>query len=153
MDQFLATLIVVLFPGIIAAVICDKITVHSRWTSFKFSLYAFVLGIFSYIVLQFIYPIFKGIGTCFKAMKWEYLEIWKTPFAANPRIPVDEVILATVLSLPVAFFAAYVINRKIFNKISQKIGVSSKYGDENLYSYYLNAREIDWIMFEILKRV
>ena len=38
-----------------------------------------------------------------------------------------------------------VINYKVFNKLAQKINVSSKYGDENLYSYYLNAKEIDWV--------
>ena len=35
--------------------ICDKITAHSKWTSFKYGLYAFVLGISSYMALQVIY--------------------------------------------------------------------------------------------------
>ncbi|HEX5057325.1 MAG TPA: hypothetical protein VFX02_12620 [Gammaproteobacteria bacterium] len=143
MNQFLATLVIILLPGIIAAVICDEITVHRKWTSFRFSLYALVLGILSYIVLQLIYPIVGAVNVCFEYIRWKDLKVWKTPFSVNPEIPVNEVIFATILSLPVAFLAAYVINQRIFNKISQKIGVSSKYGDDNLYSYYLDT--VDWI--------
>lgn len=146
MNQLVVTLIVILMPGIIATVISDKITIHSKWTSFKFSLYALVLGVFSYIVLQFIY---YGIDV-FSAEKiaglhWSHLQIWKAFYGENPAVPAAEVAFAMLLSFPVAFIASYSINHKIFNKIAQALRVSAKYGDENLYSYYLNAKEIDWL--------
>lgn len=146
MNQLVVTLIVILLPGIIATVICDKITVHSKWTSFKFGIYALVLGVFSYSILQLIYYAYDIIKYCsFSPAKWHHLSTWNAAVADNPSIPALELALAFMLSIPVSFFAAFLINHKIFNKIAQKIHVSSKYGDENLFSYYLNAKEIDWI--------
>jgi hypothetical protein len=146
MNQLVVTLIIILLPGIIACVICDKITVHSKWTSFKFSLYALVLGIFSYVVLQlFYYLIDLSLSSSINDVEWTHLKIWEASVTENPIVPANEVIWASLLSIPVSFLVAFLINHKIFNKVSQFIGVSTKYGDENLFSYYLNAKEIDWI--------
>lgn len=146
MNQLVVTIIVILLPGIIATVICDKITVHSKWTLFKFSLYTLVLGVFSYTTLQLVYLVLDVFYACgFSSAKWSYLKVWSNATSETPTIPWTEVFLAVVLSFPVAFLVAYLINHKIFNKFAQKIKVSSKYGDENLFSYYLNAKEIDWV--------
>lgn len=64
---------------------------------------------------------------------------------AGAGIQAWEICVAVFVSVLVAFFASWTINFKLFNKIAQKLKVSTKYGDENLYSYYLNAEEIDWI--------
>lgn len=146
MNQLIVTLIVVLLPGIVAAVICDKITVHSKWTPFKFGVYAFVLGVFSYASLQMLYYIFDVISNCsFNPEQWSHLKTWDATVSDNPSIPALEITFATLFALPTSFIAAFFINHKVFNKISQWLKVSSKYGDENLFSYYLNADEIDWI--------
>ncbi|HZF31336.1 MAG TPA: hypothetical protein VE907_19625 [Gammaproteobacteria bacterium] len=52
MNQLAVVVIVVLFPGILAATVADKLTVHSKWDSFKFALYSFLLGVLTYSVLQ-----------------------------------------------------------------------------------------------------
>ncbi|MCG7908881.1 MAG: DUF6338 family protein [Candidatus Thiodiazotropha taylori] len=146
MDQLVVTLIVVLLPGILSSVVCDKIVVHSKWTPFKFSVYSLLLGVLSYVALQAIYYLLDMVSACsFSPEAWTHLKTWEATESDNPHIPALELAYALVLSVPVSMFAAYVINHKIFNKIARKIGVSSKYGDENLYSYYLNAVEIDWV--------
>jgi len=146
MNQFVVTLVVILIPGIIAAVISDKITVHSKWNAFKFSLYAMILGLSAYAGLQLIIyaiDIFKACS--FNVPSWSHLNVWNSATSKNHNIVASEVVYASILSLPVALFASFLINYKIFNKLAQKLKVSSKYGDENLYSYYLNAKEIDWV--------
>lgn len=146
MNQLVVTLAIILLPGIVAAVISDKITVHSKWTPFKFILYAFVLGVFSYTLLQIVYFALDIIGKSEETpISWTYLQVWSNAVADKPRIPGWEVVFAVGFSIPAALVAAFLVNYKVFNKIAQKIGVSSKYGDENLYSYYLNAKEVDWV--------
>lgn len=146
MNQLVVTLIVILMPGIIANVICDKIAVHSTWSSFKFSLYAFVLGMSCYVCLQIIYYAHDYThAASFSEMTFSHLKVWSASVADNPKIPAIEVIFATIISLPISLIAAFFINHKIFNKIATGLGISTKYGDENLFSYYLNANEIDWI--------
>lgn len=146
MNQFVVTLIVILIPGIIAAVICDKITVHSKWNAFKFGLYALILGLFAYAGLQVIFYTWDVIKSCsLDVSSWSHLHVWSSTVSEKHNISANEVVYATMLSLPVAFFASFLINYKVFNKLAKKLKVSSKYGDENLYSYYLNAKEIDWV--------
>jgi hypothetical protein len=148
MSQFIVILIVILMPGIISLVICDKIVNHSKWTSFKFCLYAVILGVFCYVILQCAYymkDIFLAFSSCQYNFQWTHLNIWYAPVNEKPIIYPSEIIFASVLSFPISLAISYLINYKIFNKIAQKIKVSQKYGDENLFSYYLNAREIDWL--------
>lgn len=52
MSQLLIVVIVVLLPGILATSIADKLTIHSPWDSFKYPLYALVLGVLTYSLLQ-----------------------------------------------------------------------------------------------------
>jgi hypothetical protein len=146
MNEIIFAIIVTLIPGIIATIISDKLTNHSKWNSFKFSLYAFVLGIMAYVFLQitvYIYDIIKNVSL--KLITFNHLEIWSSFLNGVTAVKAWEICAATFFSIPVAFFASALINHKIFNKIAQKINVTNKYGDENLYSFYLNAKEIDWI--------
>ncbi len=146
MDQLVVSLVVILIPGILAAVICDKITVHSTWDSFKFGLYAFVLGLGSYVTLQIGCYLVEMIRTCsFAVTDQAHLRVWNSAIANGGSIPASEVVLATLISIPVAFVASYMVNYKIINKAAQKMKVSTKYGDENLFSYYLNAKEVEWV--------
>ena len=80
------------------------------------------------------------------------LDVWSLVTDGRMRIDLLEVFAATVLSVPVAFVGAFLINYKIFHKLAQKLRISQKYGDENLYSYYLNAKEIDWVYVRDFER-
>lgn len=146
MNQLVVVLVMILLPGIISAIISDKLTTHSKWDSFKFSLYAFTLGVLTYASLQLIvYLIDMAKAVSLSPVSWTNLAIWNSALNGGSGIKAWEICIAVVLSLPVAFLASWTINFKIFNKIAQRIKVTTKYGDENLYSYYLNAEEIDWI--------
>lgn len=146
MNQLVVTLVVILMPGIFAAIICDKITVHSKWTSFKFGLYALLLGIVSYALLQMLMyciDVFKLLSGHFE--QWHHLHIWNAALNSGSGLAGPEVLIASVLAIPVALLASWSVNYKVFTRIAQWLRISTKYGDENLYSYFLNATEIDWI--------
>lgn len=148
MNQLLVSLIVILLPGIIATIISDKLTTHSKWDSFKFSLYSLILGMAAYVLLQLLVYLFDIIFCTILSYKliWSHLAIWANILVDKKNsLSSLEICQAVLLALPVALIASYTINYKFFNKIAQKIKVSYKYGDENLFSYYLNTKEIDWV--------
>lgn len=147
MNELVVVLVFILLPGILSAVVADKITVHSRWDSFKFGLYALILGLSSYAILQIIiwFSDFALHLLCSRPLEWTELHIWDAALNGGAGLQETEIILSTLVAVPVAFLAAFLVNQKLVNKLAQKIGVSTKYGDESLYSYYLNAKEIDWI--------
>ncbi|OLF59864.1 hypothetical protein BTN33_08770 [Aeromonas veronii] len=148
MNQLVVSLVLILTPGIIATIICDKLTNHSKWDSFKFSLYSLTLGMASYALLQLVIYINNIIDYLIKPtprFEWSNINIWTSALNGGGGIEAWEIFFAVILSLPIALFASWLVNFKAFNKIARKLGVSNKYGDENLYAYYLNSQEIDWV--------
>jgi hypothetical protein len=143
MNQLAVAIVAIFFPGILATIIADKLAVHSKWDSFKFSLYSLVLGILSYIFFQLIlisYNLIMHIFSYSKDIKLYILSVWNIAFQQKPIIKLWEIGGATLFSIFVGSLASYIINYKILNKIGQKIRITTKYGDENLYSFYLNAK-------------
>lgn len=145
MSQFAVTLVVIMFPGIIAAIVADKITSHSKWDSFKFGLYSLVLGIFCYSLLQVISLIFDFFIDDGFLSRWNWLSIWDRAAKSDSVVNPYEVGCAVLLCFPVAFAASFAINHKIFNKAASFFRVSKKFGDENLFSYFMNGDGIDWV--------
>lgn len=137
MNPFVTLLVILLIPGIISAVIFEKITQHEKWTWYYFATYTVLFGWFSYAPL---YLIYYCTGINFK--------IVKTPLKALGTLDTSvylEVLLACIPALILAFLAAYCANKKYLNRLAQRTGCSNKYGDENLFSYSLNNAEIDWV--------
>jgi hypothetical protein len=139
---------VILFPGLISTVIADKITVHSKnWVSFKYGIYSFVFGVFCYVIVQILSWLMTYIPERLNILPLRAgtLAVWSIVTDNRARIDLREVFAA-------AFFGAFLVNYKIFHKFAQKLLISQKYGDENLYSYYLNAKEIDWVYVRDFER-
>jgi hypothetical protein len=146
MDQLGVVLVVVLFPGIVATVLADKLTVHSRWRSFKYILYSLVLGVLSYALLQLI--VYAGDiweYACTGALKWTQLGIWKVAHDGTMGIPPWEVVSAVFVALPLALLASACIQHKWLTRFGAWLRITDKFGDENLYTFFLNTREVDWV--------
>lgn len=149
MNELAIAVGVILFPGLIAAVICDKITVHSpQWGSFKYSVSSFVFGVSCYVALQGLAYLWIWIAEYFfptLSFASPTLDVWTIATTQKVSIDPSEVFWATVLSPAIAAVAAFTVNHKLINKAAQKLRISSKYGDENLFSFFLNAQDIDWV--------
>src|SRR5713226_1717384 len=155
MNGIAVAVAVILFPGLIATVIADKITVHvKRWDSFKYSIYSFIFGVSCYVIVQILAWLNYRLPEGFQFLRLPVgaLTVWSLVTDVRTKIDLFEVFMASLLSIPVAFSAAFLVNFKTFHKLAQKLHVSQKYGDENLYSYYLNAKEIDWIYVRDFER-
>lgn len=134
-------LIIILIPGAISALLFDSITTHKEWTPFKFIVNSIIMGIFAYLLLQgvrdistFAYNIFAG-----KKITAEPLQIWGS-LSDSKSIPYGEVFWGSLLGIVVGGIATAFYFYKCFNRASKWLKLSNKYGDENLYSYFLNAQ-------------
>lgn len=70
---------------------------------------------------------------------------WNSLFNAEIPISINEVTYSCLLSVLLAFMISAAIQNKWLNIIAKKLKVSYKYGDEDLYDFFLNAKEIDWV--------
>jgi len=149
MNSLAVAIAVILLPGLIASVICDKITVHTpKWGSFKYSIYSFVLGMLSYGLLQginWVIDIAQGFPCHMHEVIFSQLSTWSIIQNEKTIIKPGEVFFATLLAPVVALIASGIVNYKIINKVSQRLKISQKYGDENLFSFFLNSKEVDWV--------
>lgn len=156
MNDLVLLVAVVLFPGLIATIIADRLVVHVRpWTSFKYTIYSFVFGVSCYAGLQIFVTLvgWIDINVEFLPSLAGRLDVWSlvsTRDAAN--VELSEVLAATLCAIPIACLGAIGVNRKWLNRIAQFFQISRKYGDENLYSYYLNSDEIDWVYVRDIER-
>lgn len=145
MSQLVVTLIVIMLPGIIAAIISDKITFHAKWDSFKFGLYSLVLGVLSYVGLQAFQLVVDLVRAEGIPTQWSWLGIWQAALKAETGVNASEVFWATAFAFPVALVSSFCINYKVFNRVARRLGVSTKFGDENLFSYFMGGKDVDWI--------
>lgn len=146
MSDLTIKLIIILIPGAISTLIFGKLILHKEWSSFRFVLYSILFGIISYLTLQLI---INAINLC-KCNDLPELTIWSNLNDAS-SIPYIEVLFASLLSIILAFIATLIENRKVINRIAGFLGISGKYGDENLYSMFLGSKEVEFIYLRDIK--
>jgi hypothetical protein len=56
-----------------------------------------------------------------------------------------EIVSSVFLAVPVSFVVAACVEHKMLTRIGSWMHVTSKYGEENLYSYFMNMKENEWI--------
>lgn len=130
-------LIILLTPGAVASIIYEKLTIHKKWNSFQFIANSILFGGISYLVAQLAFNICRH-DSSFDNF-WLNLPSKEIPFAA--------VIKAIITSIFIGFICAGLDNYKIVNRIGKFLKLTTKYGDENLYSYFLNADNVNEIYF------
>ncbi len=126
-------LILLLIPGSIACILYERLTIHKQWNSFKFITNAILFGSISYVLAQIVFNIL-GIDSNFDTF-WENLP--------TKEIPYPVIIKASIISVFVGLIATGLDHYKLINRFGKWIKLTNKYGDENLYSYFLNAKEVD----------
>ncbi|MBC6400206.1 MAG: hypothetical protein GDA51_10075 [Ekhidna sp.] len=142
LSEIALKLIIILIPGILCALIIEKLTVHKKWSPFKFSIHSIITGALSYLILQVIINL--------STMEDQSLAIW-TSLTDKDDIPYREISYGCLTSIFLGFIASWFIQYKILNKLAQKLKITNKYGDENLYSYFLNAPITDEVYLRDMK--
>ena len=138
MSELTLKLIFLLIPGAIATLIYGKLILHKEWSNFKFILYSSLFGVFSYTILELIIQLINKI----LLDDFASLDIWRDLTNVD-TIPYDEIVLSSIISVFLALIMARIINKSTINKLGQVFGVSNRYGDDNLYSSFLNNSDVE----------
>lgn len=140
---FAFKLIVLLLPGIICSIIVKRLTIKSKWESTDYVLNSLLYGGLSYIMLQLISSLlgyFRNI--LFNTNQEFYLKIWTSFMDDKSQIPFDEILKGCLTGFILGFFISKAIEENYLNKIAQKLGFTSKYGDENLFYQFLGESDV-----------
>jgi hypothetical protein len=129
-------IILLILPGAIATLIIEKLTVHKPWDAFRFLFYSTLMGFTTYLTYQAYYFL---IGNS------DILSFWKAITDNKVSISIKEILCASITAIPLGFIVSAAVQYKIINKIANRLKVSSKYGDDNLFYHFLNLNEVQWL--------
>jgi len=153
MTELTLKLIIILIPGALGAIIVNRLTIHKEWSSFTYILNAIIIGLFSYLALQFVVTTWIFVQNSFSsvlAYDYKTLEIWNS-ISDSKKIPYKEVSGASFFGIVLGFIGAYIDYNGIINTIGQRLRISNKYGDENLFSHFLNKKETEIVYVRNIK--
>jgi hypothetical protein len=139
--DFTLKLIFILIPGAMASLIFEKLTVHRPWNSFKFTAHSILFGLLAYLVTDWFIKSVNGIFS----VRWKLLSILNT--LSSNQIPFIEIGKATITGIVIGFVASAVDHHKWINRFARYLNLSRKFGDINLYSDFLESKEITFIQF------
>ena len=134
-SQLTLKLIILLIPGAIASIIFEKLTIHKKWDAFKFIAHCILLGGLSYLLADVI------CGMPIRDPDFE--KFWLN--LQEAIIPISVVIKSLFAAILVGFITSALDNYKVVNRLGKFFKFSTKYGDENLYSYFLTSPEVNEI--------
>lgn len=143
MSELTLILIIILIPGAIAAIIYNKLAIHRKWSSFDFILYASLSGVISYLLLQISITLKWYLFSDTTKTSFEILEVWD--ILNVEVIPYREIIYASFFAIIIGCLITYSTQNKLLYRFAQKIKISNKYGDDNLFNHFLNSPEIEEI--------
>lgn len=139
-------LLLIFFPGIIAALIIDNLTIH-RGRDFKiFILNSLVLGLTSYFLL-YIFLSSNNIIVELRGLKptWDLnFKHWLND--KNIPVNITEVVIVTIVAIVLAFIISAAINNKLLHRFGKKVKVTKKFGQLDVWSYVFDSPDISWII-------
>jgi hypothetical protein len=134
-SEFTLKLIIILIPGAIACIIYEKLTIHRKWSPFTFISNSMIMGAMSYLLAQLIFFYLFNDNSFYTF--WANLTLKEIPYLTICK--------ASGVSVVIGFLGSGIDRFKIINDFATTVGLTNKYGDENLFTYFLNNKEINEI--------
>ncbi len=146
-SELTVRLIVLLIPGALATLVVDKLTEHRPWSAFTFSVHSVLLGSLSYFAYQGLAVLWGFVRSWLPSYEYQYtkLSFWSSLFDTSIPVSLKEVALTCVVAVLVAYLVSAVVYHNLPFKVARKLGVSSKFGDEDLWAHFLNSKDVDWV--------
>ncbi len=134
-SEFTLRIILIFLPGLITFIIIEQLTAHQEIKTYRFFINSLILGILCYLLY---YPI-----SLVSNQRFHFIQnLLNNKSGPNS----EEILFATLLSFPVGLIIARLINHKVLHKIAQKLKVSNKFGDIDVWSYILNSEIPGWVV-------
>jgi len=147
-------LILLFIPGILCTAIIDTLVVHKPWPAFEFLIRPFIFGILTYFTLQSLFLLIDYISSLIQKAAFvpSYLSIWDSLTNKQTPIKFTEILYSSITSILVALVASKAINDKWIIKLGQKSRVTKKFGDDDVWSYFLNSKDVEWVWVRFPER-
>lgn len=137
LSEFTLRIILIFLPGLIALIIVEQLTVHKEVKPYRFFIDSLILGFLCYLIY---YPISQ--------VPFFNLNFYFIRSLSDNKFPLDftEIFIAIFLSIPLGFIISLLSNRKILHRFAQKLKITKKFGDLDVWSYIMNSEIPEWVV-------
>lgn len=137
LSEFTLRVFMLFVPGLVSFLIIGKLTVHGDFKLYHVILYSLLLGLVSYF-LYYSLTLIPGIGLSFTfverlADKTQVIEY-------------REVILVSLMSVPVGTAFTFLINYKVLPKAARYLKIARTHGDVGVWSHIMDWEHTDWVV-------
>jgi hypothetical protein len=128
-------------PGIIAAQVY-RILTGGRKESLQYFIQILLFSILSYAFCDMGLFLLSRIG-----LFNPYASAFDPFFNGGNNLNGSVILSATVIGLVLALIASYVHTNKLINKLGSRFGATTRYGDQDVWTFLLNSSSVEWIYF------
>lgn len=135
LSPFVLRVAAVALPGLAAWFVYRRLRGPSKCASWEQFAVVFLFSAVSYATYAVI------------ASMWGPTPISVLQSLEDPATPLNwaEIGIVTLLSVPIAFIASGIHRFKTFNKIGQLARVTHRYGDEDVWEFFFNLQDFEWV--------
>jgi len=144
---FTFRLLILFFPGIICCYVIEIYTVHKEITQFKFLLNSFILGTSSYMIY---WLLLKLINLLFKE-NFTITTFISFMTDTNHLISFKVLLFVSLIAIMLGLIITIIDNNKLHIKLAHKLKLTYKFGEQDVWGYTLNSKDIGWVTIRDLK--
>ena len=141
-SDFPIAIVMALLPGILATLTIKKLTLSGSWDNFKVGLYTIVYSGLIYSMYFMVRSWLPG-GRKFGDGSIDDL---------IGSLTVMDVLLSSLLSLVIGFAVAAASNHKLLFRVANRLKITKKFGDEDLYYDFMRDEQNSEIYISDLER-
>ena len=133
-------LVLLLFPGIICALLVENLTPTREWGALRFSLYSLVLGLGCYLV----YALGLAAWHCHWPPTISFVKA-----LSNPNdVSYGEIASVTVVAAFVGIGVSAALYRHWLHRMAKFLGISDKFGDMDVWAHTFNSSDLTnaWVV-------
>lgn len=137
-SQFTIRIMVLFLPGIISCLVVASLTVWKEIKTFHFVVFAFVLGFFSYFTYALL---LKLINLAPWITTNAHVRFLPALLNAENNIEFTEILWVSLVSVIDGLLLSFVINKKYFHRIAQKLNITNKFPELDVWDYLFNSSD------------
>lgn len=132
----LIKMVFLIIPGAVTLYVFERLTGSRKAKDWKE-----IVTLVFFSVLS--YAIYAGIIAHWGSRNYAFLT---TLYDEKSPIPWVDILYASLISIVIAFVAAYLNRYKIINKIGKFLKATNRYGDEDVWNYFHNMPDTEWVV-------
>lgn len=137
--------VLLFFPGILCALVVQALTSNRERTTAQFLTSAFVFGVSTYLLLAGLRAGWAAASRGMGGPAPPAVTFFEVLTNEQARISWAEIAVSALTAVVLGASAAAALNHNVMHRVAARLGISRKFGDLDVWAFFLNSPQIRWI--------